>query len=150
MNLVLLRKLMGDHSTIGELSINGVFECYTLEDICRPNGIKVYGETAIPDGTYEVAVTWSPRFQRMLPLLMQVNGYVGVRIHPGNKSSDTEGCILVGSSMRGHDWIGSSQVTFKALFAKIEQAKAIGEHIYLKVINSPEVFAAMAEQVSHA
>jgi len=85
--------------TLGQIYVGGEFFCYTLEDVVRPDGEeKVYGQTAIPEGLYEVRVTWSPRFKTNLPLLIDVPGYSGVRIHAGNSTDDTEGCILVGES----------------------------------------------------
>jgi hypothetical protein len=65
MQLQLTRKVFSDQSTIGELSVNGAFECFTLEDKVRP--VKIKGDTAIPAGTYEVAVTFSNKFQKFLP-----------------------------------------------------------------------------------
>lgn len=92
MELLLKRKHRTDKSTIGELSINGNFECYILEDkdrgldssmtLAEIKAQKVYGATAIPAGRYRVAFTFSNRFQKYLPLLIDVPGYEGVRIHP--------------------------------------------------------------------
>ena len=64
---------------------------------CDPKK-KVKGETAIPWGTYKVALTYSPRFRRLLPLLLQVSLFSAVRIHPGNLPKDTGGCILLGEN----------------------------------------------------
>jgi len=94
--------------TIGRLFINGskTKYCNTLEDVERfPSkwdsvkqllGIKVYGKTAIPTGTYEVTLTYSGKFKRMLPLLMNVPEFTAIRIHSGSTPEHTEGCILVG------------------------------------------------------
>ena len=68
MDLQLIRKEFTQRSTIGELSVDGQFECYTLEDMVRP--VKIKGMTAIPAGAYEVVVTFSARFQRLLPDLL--------------------------------------------------------------------------------
>ena len=99
--LTLIRKIKTDKSTIGELFINGEFQCYILEDTDR--GLyqdmplqellskKIYGETAIPTGTYEVVISFSNRFKKYLPLLLNVPGYEGIRIHPGNYAKDTLG-----------------------------------------------------------
>lgn len=103
-------------STIGELSINGKFQCYTLEDIERD--VKVYGATAIPKGTYKVIITFSNRFKRLLPEILNVPDFKGVRIHSGNSPEDTEGCLLVGNT-RGIDFVGESRKAFQALFAKL-------------------------------
>ncbi len=94
MQLQLIRKVFTDQSTIGELFVNGAFECFTLEDKVRP--VKIKRETAIPAGTYEVAVTFSNKFQKFLPLLLDVPNFDGIRIHTGNTAKDTLGCILVG------------------------------------------------------
>jgi len=85
----------GDRSIIGDLFIDGEFFCYTLEDEKRADGVKVYGETAIPTGTYNVKLTQSNRFKRLMPLLLDVPMFSGIRIHGGNTSKDTLGCILV-------------------------------------------------------
>ena len=84
-----------DRNIIGDLFIDGEFFCYTLEDERRADGVKVYGETAIPTGTYNVKVTKSNRFKRLMPLLLDVPLFKGIRIHGGNTSKDTLGCILV-------------------------------------------------------
>ncbi len=85
----------GDRNIIGDLFIDGVFFCHTLEDEKRADGLKVYGETAIPSGTYNVAVTRSNRFKRLMPLIMDVPMFSGIRMHGGNDSGDTHGCPLV-------------------------------------------------------
>lgn len=132
MKLTVRRTIFSDASTIGELDIDGALECFTLEDVVRADGVKVYGETAIPAGHYDVELTMSPRFGRVLPLLINVKNFVGVRIHPGNSARDTEGCILVG---RGHsrDWITDSRAAFTSLFLKLEAAVARRERITLDI-----------------
>ena len=110
------------NSTIGELTIDGIWECYTLEDIERP--IKIKSETAIPRGTYKIIINKSNRFKKMLPLLLNVPNFEGVRIHPGNTNHDTEGCILVGRT-QSKDFIGQSRKAFDSLFAKMQKAKEI-------------------------
>ena len=117
-------------ATIGELEIDGEFECYTLEDLPHPE--KISGITRIPAGTYSVVISWSPRFQRRLPLLMDVPGFDGIRIHPGNTAQDTEGCILVGTQA-GEAMVLNSRVAFNALFAKLEQAVDNHEAILITV-----------------
>ena len=119
MELRLVRNRYSSTSTIGELHVDGRFECFTLED--RVRSTKVAGATAIPPGRYEISVTWSNRFKRPLPLLMDVPDYTGVRIHTGNKADDTEGCILVGRK-RLDDFVGESKLAFDPLFARIADA----------------------------
>jgi len=129
MVLELKRKIFTDDSTIGELSIDGEFVCFTLEDKVRD--VKIQNVTAIPYGKYEVIINFSNRFQKYMPLLLNVPNYAGVRIHPGNKSSDTEGCILVGSS-KSLNFIGNSRATYKTLFTKMKAA-AKTEKLYINV-----------------
>lgn len=121
MDLELKRKWFTPKSTIGELFVNGVFECFILEDRYRPGEPKVYGKTAIPSGRYEVKITPSPRFKRDLPLLLKVPGFEGVRIHPGNVPADTEGCLLPGK-VRDTDRVLESRAAFEALFTKLKSA----------------------------
>lgn len=84
----------GESYTIGKMYLNGEYFCDTLEDAIRP--VKIPNETAIPAGTYKVEVTYSPRFKRNLPLLVDVPNYTGIRIHEGSNKDHTSGCILVG------------------------------------------------------
>ena len=132
MRLELKRVECGEHCTIGQLSVDGLFECWTLEDVVRPASVKVYGQTAIPPGTYLVDITWSPRFKQSMPILLGVKGFVGIRIHPGNIADDTEGCILVGQG-RGTNTIKDSRAAYRALFAKLKAAKAGGQRITVEI-----------------
>ena len=122
MELLLKRTWFTPLSTIGELFVDGAFECFILEDREREGQPKVPGVTAIPRGRYEVRITPSPRFKRDLPLLIDVPGYSGVRIHPGNVPADTEGCLLPGR-VRVQDKVLESRVAFDVLFAKLQLAK---------------------------
>lgn len=124
MKLKLVRKWKTSKSTIGELFVDGVFECFSLEDVERKFGVKVYGETAIPLGTYRVTVEFSPHFGRRVPHLWDVPGFDSILIHPGNTSVDTKGCILVGQT-KSTDYIGSSKLAFEALFRKLDGEKDI-------------------------
>ena len=108
MILKLIRKYLKDTYTIGKLYINGTYFCDTVEDKVRDYNkdgdlndlgeTKVYGETAIPYGTYEVEVTYSPKFKRDLPLIKNVPHFEGIRIHRGNYPKDSLGCVLVGEN----------------------------------------------------
>lgn len=80
--------------TIGEMYIDGEFFCYTLEDVVRESKIK--HETAIPAGKYRVIINYSVRFRKLMPLLLDVPNFGGIRIHAGNTHLNTSGCILVG------------------------------------------------------
>lgn len=108
MELNVKRIARKDGYTIGRLFINNEYFCDTLEDTDRGlistmqvNEIlakKVKAQTAIPTGKYDVILTFSPRFKRVLPLLLNVKCYEGVRVHAGNTNKDTEGCLLVGEN----------------------------------------------------
>lgn len=111
-----------DTYTVGKMYIDNIYECYTLEDVVR-TGAKVNGQTAIPTGTYNVIINHSNRFNRDLPLLENVPNFTGVRIHSGNTSANTEGCILVGTTWSGKDFIGNSKVAFNKLFEKLKTVK---------------------------
>lgn len=96
MKVEIKRVFKGANYTIGKLYIDGVYFCDTLEDTVRPAGEKIAGKTAIPAGTYRVKKTMSPRFKKVLPEILNVPNYTGVRIHAGNTAADTEGCVLLG------------------------------------------------------
>jgi hypothetical protein len=122
MKIKINRLYKTENSTIGELLIDGKFECFTLED--KERDVKIKGETAIPRGTYKVIINQSNRFKRLLPLLIDVDNFEGVRIHAGNTNHDTEGCILVGQS-RSVDYITKSRKAYEILFTKMKLAKEI-------------------------
>jgi len=122
MVITIKRLYKTETSTIGELLVDGIWECFTLEDTER--AIKIKGETAIPKGTYRIIINESNRFKRLLPLLIDVPNFEGVRIHSGNSNHDTEGCILVGQT-RNKNYIGQSRKAFDKLFKKMQVAKNI-------------------------
>jgi hypothetical protein len=128
MNLKLKREDFTEDSTIGKLYINDVFHCFTLEDKVRDT--KIQNITAIPAGKYEVIISYSNRFKQMMPLLLNVPNFQGVRIHWGNYSKDTEGCILVGNAKKVN-FIGNSVAQYKKLFSILKSCK---EKIYLEII----------------
>jgi len=97
MELNLKRVALKDSYTIGKLSINGTYFCDTLEDVVR-TGAKIMHKTAIPYGRYLIDWTFSNRFGRYMPLLLKVPNFEGIRIHSGNTSEDTSGCILLGKN----------------------------------------------------
>ena len=134
MQLKLNRIFKTNTFTIGELYINEKYVTDTLEDRVRPEGEKVYGKTAIPEGTYEVKLTHSPRFKKILPEILNVPNFSGIRIHTGNSSKDTEGCILVGTwDGEKEDWVGNSRIAFDELMALLEEATNNKEKVTLTV-----------------
>lgn len=108
MEILVKREYKKKDYTIGKMYINGEYFCDTLEDtdrcltmtmsLAEIKEVKEYGRTAIPTGRYKVAYTYSPRFKKHLPLLLNVPAFEGVRIHSGNTHKDTEGCILLGEN----------------------------------------------------
>lgn len=137
MELTLNRIFLGSSATIGELLVNDKHLCDTLEDRVRPEGEKVYGKTAIPEGTYEVKLTHSPRFKKILPEILNVPNFSGIRIHTGNSSKDTEGCILVGTwDGEKEDWVSDSKVAFNKLIPLLQEAVDNKEEITITINNS--------------
>lgn len=129
MKLQVIRFMCGAACTIGELLVDGEHECWTLEDVVRPDGAaKIPGETAVPYGTYDVVVTFSNRFQRDLPLLVGVPNFSGVRIHSGNLASQTDGCLLVGTGHTSSS-VTDSRTAFNRLFPKLRDAVRRGEKV---------------------
>jgi hypothetical protein len=111
-----------DTYTVGRMYLNDVYFCYTLEDVVR-EGKKVNGQTAIPAGTYDVIVDYSVRFGKPMPHILNVPNFTGVRIHAGNTSKDTEGCILLGHTYAGKDFIGNSRTAYDVFFNKLKEDK---------------------------
>lgn len=129
MKLRLNRHASGLTCTIGDLYIDGAHFCHVLEDIVRPE--KIAGETAIPAGAYRIDVTYSPRFKTNLPLLRNVPGFEGVRIHAGNNDKNTEGCLLVGQ-WAGGEFITNSRATLAALLERMDEA---AEPMEIEIVN---------------
>ena len=130
MELTLKRRPSDGKRTHGDLLIGELWQCYTLEDVVREK--KIPGETAIPEGRYEVVINQSNRFKRQLPLLLKVPNFVGVRIHSGNTEVDTEGCILVGQG-REVTRITNSRDALEDLMTEIEGAIQSGEEVWITV-----------------
>ena len=125
LELKVLRTTFTQKSTIGDLYIDEKYHCHTLEDVVR-QGEKVYGETAIPSGRYEVVMSMSNRFKKVMPLLRNVPGFEGVRIHKGNTAEDTLGCILVGAN-KATDRIGNCTPVYDKLVGIINSATPQGK-----------------------
>lgn len=136
MELTLTRFRFTDRSTISRLTAGDEFLCYVLED--RDRGLdaamppaelqrlKVPAQTAIPMGRYQVVITHSNRFKRLLPLLINVPAYAGIRIHSGNVPAETDGCLLPGTAI-STDFVHNSRVAMAALMARLEQWLRAGQ-----------------------
>lgn len=133
MMLRLIRTTYHDDHTAGELYVDDTLVARTLEDQARPPGAaKVPGATAIPAGEYHVALTRSPRFGRVLPLLLGVPGFTGIRIHAGNTARDTNGCILVGTTYRAGA-LHESARAMGTLMQLLEAASAARDDIIISI-----------------
>ena len=137
MKLDLIRKEFTAISTIGDLLIDGKFYCYTLEDMYREKKIK--GVTAIPYGKYEVIINFSNRFQKPMPLLLNVKGFDGIRIHSGNTAEHTEGCILIGFT-KSKDFIGNSRSAFNQFMPKLRTDLKQGK-VFIEITREPIIGA---------
>ena len=142
MELRLERKYRSSKYCIDKLYINGKYFSDALEDTDRGltdtmsleeiKKIKIKGNTCIPYGTYNITITYSPRFKKNLPLLNNVKGFDGIRIHSGNKPQDTEGCLLPGfNKVKGQ--VIDSRVTTDKLIAQIQQALNKGEKVTITI-----------------
>ena len=145
MKLKLRRIFKGNKYTIGHLYINNIYFCDTLEDKVRnlPKEPKVYGETAIPAGIYEIDMnTVSPKFKNrswakkwggIVPRLKNVPYFEGVLIHVGNNKDDTDGCIIVGDNQIVGGLVNST-IQFNRLMLRLIDAKKRGEFITIEII----------------
>lgn len=146
MDIRISRRWRGLKTTLSSVSVEGAAHHYCLED--KDRGLhqkmsleeisekKIKAETAIPEGRYQVIVTHSNRFKRLLPILLNVPGYEGIRIHPGNTHLNTEGCLLPGISYGTEDGeyrVISSRIAFEKLFEKINAALAKGEKVWCSI-----------------
>jgi hypothetical protein len=120
--------------------LDGVPECFVLEDEIREvEGVpvsqwKVKGASAIPAGKYRVVLTMSNRFKKVLPELLEVPGFSGVRIHAGNDKDDTEGCLLVGQE-RGSETVTRSRDAMVELMAALTGVVEQGESVWIEIVN---------------
>ena len=142
MNLTLKRLNLTPNYTEGELYVNGVYFCKTLEDTNRDlnkNGQfdnsekKVYGETCIPYGKYKIILSYSPKFKRELPEILVVPNFQGIRVHRGNKISDTLGCVLCGEKVKNGYLSNSTPYEIK-LVELFKQAKSRNEESFIEII----------------
>ena len=135
MKLTLKRIALRPTYTIGKLYIDDVYFCDTIEDTVRDinkNGKfdnvekKVYAKTTIPYGTYEIKWTYSPRFKKYTPQLMNVPSFEGIRIHAGNTSADTEGCLILGENKQVGKVL-NSRATINKFYPIIKEACSKGK-----------------------
>lgn len=134
MKIEVNRIFKASNYTIGELSVNNDYVCDTLEDKVRVDGEKVYAETAIPTGTYTLVLSYSNRFKKVMPEILNVPNFSGIRIHCGNSSKDTEGCLLVGKwDGKTENWISDSKNSYNKLYPLLEEAFNKKENITITI-----------------
>lgn len=133
MKLILERNIFKDDFTLGIITCEGKHICYTVEDAVRP--VKIAGMTAIPAGEYEVIINMSNRFKKLLPLLLNVPNFKGIRIHAGNTSDDTEGCLIVG--LEGtENGVARSRDAMKVIQPMIQAALDAGDKVTIQIMES--------------
>lgn len=139
MKLLLKRKVLANTYTMGELWVNDVFFCHTIEDKVRAKAgmwkriFKIKAQTAIPYGTYPVLVTWSPRFKRQLTGVFNVPDFEGIRIHNGTSELSSEGCIIVSHHVAGPGKLVNDKAAMNQLCVLIEDAQK-KEKVTLEII----------------
>ena len=136
MHIRVMREPSINDTTLGSLFIDDHWQCHTLEDVIRPAGEKVRNKTAIPPGRYKLILSMSNRFKKIMPEVLNVPMFTGIRIHSGNTAKDTAGCLLVGQtrSLETRS-IGRSRFAYTALLLKLRAALKAGETIYITFVN---------------
>ena len=147
MELKLIRKYRKTDYTIGILYVNNKYFCEILEDTDRGlkdsmsleeiKKIKIKDQTCIPYGKYKVTVTYSPKFKRELPEILGVNSFSGIRMHRGNTTADTLGCILCGEKVVNGYLYNSTPYELE-LTSMLKQEVTRGNTIYLDIVKYEE------------
>lgn len=135
MKLEVIRDDFTDKRTLGKLYADGNYIGETCEDDDRhleSGGDKVYGQTSIPRGLYKIILSHSHHFDRILPEVLDVPEFTGVRIHGGNTAADSLGCILLGK-IRTADGIANCAATLQRLIDMIDAAEEAGEVVTLEI-----------------
>lgn len=120
---------------LGKMFVDGKLLGQTLEDQDRhleAGGEKIKGQTAIPRGRYKVQLSFSNRFGRIMPEVLDVPQFAGIRIHGGNTEADTEGCPLLGA-IRTKTGVAQCAGVNQRLINLIEAAEIRGEDVWLEV-----------------
>jgi hypothetical protein len=136
LDIVLQREIMTETYTLGTMYIGMLHFGYTCEDPDRTLedhcGAKIDGNTAIPRGRYRISTSLSARFGRELPIVENVPGFSGVRVHGGNTAADTHGCPLLGR-VRTMDGVANCAERVASLIKVIKDTEANGDTCWLVV-----------------
>ena len=143
MKLTVVRTQFGTDATNGLLFINGIFECYTLED--QYQAVKVMHETCIPEGTYDIKfrktggfhAKYTERYKNAhygMLHIQDVPNFTYILIHTGNTDEHTSGCLIVGETQQDLEiskdgFIGSSTVAYKKMYAKVAGQLLQGKNV---------------------
>ena len=146
MKLQVVRTQFGKDATNGLLFIDGIFECYTLED--QYQSVKVMHETCIPEGTYDIKfrktggfhAKFSAKFKNAhygMLHIQDVPGFEYILIHTGNWESQTSGCLLVGDTQQDLDvsdkgFIGASVNAYKRMYSKVANQLLQGKEVTIE------------------
>ena len=155
MKLQVVRTQFGKDATNGLLFIDGVFECYTLED--QYQAVKVMHETCIPEGTYDIKfrktggfhAKYSARYKNAhygMLHLQDVPGFTYILIHTGNTDEHTSGCLIVGETQQDLDiaddgFIGSSAVAYKKMYSKVANQLLQGKKVSIEYTTIDKLLA---------
>ena len=142
MELKLIRKYRKTDYTIGILYVNNKYFCEILEDTDRGlkdsmsleeiKKIKIKDQTCIPYGKYQILMTYSPKYKKIMPLVNNVKGFEGIRIHSGNTNKDTSGCLLPGfNKIKGQ--VINSRETFNKLYNLIQTSISNNEKVTIEI-----------------
>ena len=136
MHIRVMREPSKNDTTLGSLFIDDHWQCHTLEDVIRPAEEKVHNKTAIPPGRYTLILSMSNRFKKIMPEVLNVPMFTGIRIHSGNTAKDTAGCLLVGQTRSVETRsIGRSRFAYTALMLKLTAALKSGDTIHITFVN---------------
>ena len=143
MKFIVQRRQRTSESVQGEMLLDGVHECFTLEPPYKTDGTK---PRCIPAGTFDLTIRWSPHFNRLMPHVENVPDFTDIEIHPGNWPKNTDGCTLVGK-IESENFVGQSVEEFNTLFQKIQDALLTGPQV-ITYVDPPALPADLDGEIS--
>ena len=146
MKLTVVRTQFGTDATNGILLVDGIFECFTLED--QYQAVKVMHETCIPEGTYDIKFRtvggfhekYKKKYQNAhygMLHLQDVPNFTYILIHGGNTDEHTSGCLIVGETQQDLDiskdgFISRSQIAYKKMYRKVANVLLQGKKVSIE------------------